>query len=416
MKQLDYIDEEQENSAQDFIMKFQQLTGPLMAKGFEDTTLYIYNRFISQNEVGGSPGRFGVTDEEFHNFNIWRKEKWNKTLNSTSTHDTKRGEDVRARINVLSEMHQEWNEKVSLWNELNRKNKTVLNRNNFPDRNDEYFLYQTLIGTFPFDDNELESYIKRIQEYAVKSVREAKIYTAWIKPNERYENAYTQFIAKILDNNPGNEFLNDFREFNKITSFYGMLNSLSQLIIKTASPGIPDFYQGTELWDLSLVDPDNRHPVDYDIRSKYLDNIKAVNNSNLKSEINRLFKDYHTGEIKMFITCRALELRNKNKELFIESDYSPLKIEGRFAKNLFGFNRTHNGKSIIILVPRLLTEITEPFKIPTGEHSWGDTFVITSGEIKEWNNCFTGESLSGGKKISVSTIFKTFPYAILYSD
>lgn len=417
MRQLDFLDEDQEERTIDFIMKFQQLTGPLMAKGFEDTALYIYNRLLSLNEVGGNPDKFGFSDDEFHLFNLRRFEYWNKTMNASSTHDTKRGEDVRARINVLSEIPHDWEEKVTKWNELNRKYKTLLGKNNFPDRNDEYFLYQTLIGSFPFEEDEYESYIKRIQEYAVKAVREAKIYTAWIKPNEKYEKAYTDFIANILDNNEQNEFLKDFREFNRGVSFYGMLNSLSQLIIKITSPGIPDFYQGTELWDLSLVDPDNRRPVDYNKRLNYLEKIKNLNTSKTIHLIQELFAHYTTGEIKLFTLYRSLDFRNKNKELFINGDYKNIKIEGEFTSNLFGFSRTLNNKTVIVLVPRFFTEITQPFKIPAGENFWDNTFVIPTAANKKWINCLTGEELkSSSGRLSLKEIFHIFPYALLTNE
>lgn len=411
-KQYDLFDEQQKKKAINFVMKFQQLTGPLMAKGFEDTTLYVYNRFLSQNEVGGNPAAFGISDEEFHAFSRERSKLWRHTLNSTSTHDTKRGEDVRARINVLSEIPDEWNEKLIKWNELNKKYKSSYGRTLVPDRNDETFLYQTLLGAFPFGDAEHKTFIKRVQEYVIKATREAKVYTAWINPGKRFEDMYTKFVESILSQD-NKEFLNDFREFQNKVAFYGMFNALSQVLVKITSPGVPDFYQGTELWDFSLVDPDNRRPIDYVKRSSMIEKIKNISEDNIDSEIKRLFAEYGTGEIKLFTVLRALELRNSNKELFSEGEYIPLAIEGKFTRNLFGFIRKLEDKSIIILVPRLLTEITKIHNIPSGKDFWKDTSIKPGINIKSWKNCFTGEIISGNKSLSVQEIFNKYPFALL---
>lgn len=414
-KQFDLFDEEQKRNALNFVMKFQQLTGPLMAKGFEDTTLYIYNRFLSLNEVGGNPARFGISDEEFHEFNIKRNKRWNHTLNSTSTHDTKRGEDVRARINVLSEIPEEWEGRLTKWHAVNRQHKVLLGRRYMPENNEEMFLYQTIIGAFPFSQDEHETFIKRIKEYIVKASREAKIHTAWIKPNERFETAYQKFAEAVLTENDDNEFLKDVKEFNEKISFFGMLNSLSQVFIKTASPGVPDFYQGTELWDFSLVDPDNRRPIGYEKRTSMLERIKKINEDNIDTEIKRLFTEYETGEIKLFTIYRALELRNYNKDLFTKGGYLPLKIEGKYARSLFGFIRSFEEKNIIVLVPRLLTGITEVNKIPAGKEYWKDTFIKPGVASKHWKNCFTGEDITGNKALAVQDIFNKYPFALLES-
>ena len=251
----DYVSEEEKRDWLHFAMRFQQLTGPVMAKGVEDTTLYVYNRLLSLNEVGGRPDHFGCSLEEFHKFNTKKRDLWPDSLNATSTHDTKRGEDARARINVLSEMPDEWLKKLRTWIRINRGKKKRVHGLAVPDRNDEYFLYQTLIGAWPFSDAEYPEFIERIKAYIVKAVREAKVHTAWLKPDTEYENAYVSFAEKILARSEANEFLKELIPFCRRVSHYGILNSLSQTLIKITSPGVPDFYQGTELWDLSLVDP-----------------------------------------------------------------------------------------------------------------------------------------------------------------
>ena len=262
---------EQKDKSLNFLMKFQQLTGPIIAKGFEDTVLYVFNRLISLNEVGSSPNKFGISLTEFYSFNKKRFSNWRYTLNTTSTHDTKRGEDVRARINVLSEIPEEWIKKVRLWNKINNKFKKQRDSYLIPDKNLEYFIYQTIIGSYPFDIVSNGNYLQRIKQYLIKCMREAKEHSSWTKPDTEYESSALNFLENMLDKN--NEFYEDFITFQKKVAFFGVYNSLSQTLIKITSPGIPDFYQGTELWDLFLVDPDNRQPVDYNKRKKYLNEI-----------------------------------------------------------------------------------------------------------------------------------------------
>lgn len=261
----------------DFVMRFQQITGPIMAKGLEDTVFYIYNRLISLNEVGGSPDRFGTSLETFHGKNIERLKFWPHALIATSTHDTKRSEDVRARINVLSEIPDEWRKRLIQWRRLNKKNKPVVDGQRVPDLNEEYHLYQTLIGAWPtgeVDETRYEVFKKRIKDYMLKAIREAKVNTSWISPNTLYEDAVTMFIETIMRNTPDNKFIKDLTAFQKMISHYGMYNSLSQTLLKITSPGVPDFYQGTEIWDFSLVDPDNRRSVDYNLRISMLEELK----------------------------------------------------------------------------------------------------------------------------------------------
>ena len=284
----EYLDEAEKDEWLRFAMRFQQFTGPLMAKGLEDTASYVYNKLISLNEVGGRPDRFGCLVKEFHSFNRKRQKQWPHSFNTTSTHDTKRGEDVRARINVLSEIPREWESNVRNWSRLNKSKKSRVRDMYVPDKNDEYFLYQTLIGAFPFVEAEYAEFVERIKQYITKAVREAKVHTEWIKPDVPYESAYMAFLEDILDTSEENAFLKDFLPFQRKIAHYGMLNSLSQELIKITSPGIPDLYQGTELWDLSLVDPDNRRPVNFERRialSQYICNKAATDLPGLVSEL-----------------------------------------------------------------------------------------------------------------------------------
>jgi (1->4)-alpha-D-glucan 1-alpha-D-glucosylmutase len=257
----------------DFVMRFQQITGPVMAKGLEDTAFYVYNRLVSLNEVGGMPERFGTPIETFHGQNIERMKSWPHALIASSTHDTKRSEDVRARINVLSEIPDEWRRHLALWRRLNRKRRLMVDGQFAPDRNEEYLFYQTLVGAWPVGEMDEAGYAgfrERIRGYMLKAIREAKVNTSWVNPNAIYEDAVMIFVDSVLSDARGNQFPKEFLPFRQKISHFGMFNSLSQTLLKITCPGVPDFYQGTEIWDFSLVDPDNRRPVDYGLRTEML--------------------------------------------------------------------------------------------------------------------------------------------------
>ncbi|HEV3052042.1 MAG TPA: malto-oligosyltrehalose synthase, partial [Longimicrobium sp.] len=273
----DSLDERARRQHARFVMKFQQLTGPVMAKGVEDTTFYVYNRLVSLNEVGGEPDRFGIDPEEFHAFNLERAEKWPHALSSSSTHDTKRSEDVRARINVLSEIPELWSERVNAWHGFNAAKLRRDGRRPVPDANDEYLLYQSLLGAWPFgemDDQARQDFTARVQAYMEKATREAKRHTSWLNPNAAYDDGLREFVADILADG-GSAFLEDLLPFQGLVARLGMVNSLAQTLVKIASPGVPDIYQGQELWDFSLVDPDNRRPVDYELRMRLMNDIET---------------------------------------------------------------------------------------------------------------------------------------------
>jgi (1->4)-alpha-D-glucan 1-alpha-D-glucosylmutase len=413
----DYVSEEEKRDWLHFAMRFQQFTGPVMAKGVEDTTLYGYNRLVSLNEVGGRPDHFGCSLEEFHHFNTKRRDLWPDSLNATSTHDTKRGEDVRARINVLSEMPDEWLKKLRTWIKINRGKKKRVQGLVVPDRNDEYFLYQTLIGAFPFLDADYPDFVQRIKAYIVKAVREAKVHTAWLKPDTEYEDAYVSFVEKILARSQANAFLKDIIPFCKRISHYGMLNSLSQTLIKITSPGVPDFYQGTELWDLNLVDPDNRRPVDFEKRRAMLAGIREEEDSDIDRLIRDLLSTREDGKIKLFLIYRALEARRTHREVFLEGAYLPLESGGRFGSHVIAFARRHEQQWAMAIAPRFFSHLIQEGDFPLGRKIWQDTEVIMPGEAPAaWRNVITNEVLSAGKALPVGDALLNFPVALLMGE
>jgi (1->4)-alpha-D-glucan 1-alpha-D-glucosylmutase len=399
-----------------FVMKFQQLTGPLMAKGVEDTLLYIYNPLLSLNEVGGNPGQFGISVEAFHTFNQKRCDRWPNTQNATATHDTKRGEDLRARLNVLSELPEEWRQQVKAWQQLNHVQKTQVNGKSVPSPNDEYFLYQTLIGAFPFGEAELPEFNERIKQYAIKAVREAKVHTDWLHPNNAYEEGYLAFIDKILAEPPSNSFLQAFCPFQKCIAAYGIYNSLSQVLLKYAAPGVPDLYQGTELWDLNLVDPDNRRPVDYVKRRSLLQDIHTRTSDNPVLLMKDLLATPADGRIKLFLTTQMIQARKAYSELFQRGDYQPLEVRGKFANCAVAFARRYRNTVAIAIAPRFLTSLIQPESLPLGE-VWQDTHIELPSELgTNWKNSITSESIVCDCRLPLAEVFQHFPGALLLSQ
>jgi (1->4)-alpha-D-glucan 1-alpha-D-glucosylmutase len=417
--------EENKREWLDFVMRFQQITGPVMAKGVEDTAFYIYNRLVSLNEVGGAPERFGTPLDTFHGQNIERSKFWPHALITSSTHDTKRSEDVRARINVLSEIPDEWRRHVLLWRRLNRKKKMLVDNQAVPDRNEEYLLYQTLIGVWPTGAMDEDSYGKfraRIREYMLKAAREAKVNTSWINQSALYEEALGIFIGKILDNRGDNPFLRDFVDFQKKISGYGMCNSLSQTLLRIASPGVPDFYQGTEVWNFALVDPDNRHPVDYDMGIKMLAEIDRLEQEVGRRELSgRLWFDRESGMIKQYIISRALQYRMRSGALFEQGEYLPLEVQGSRADNVCAFARRLGNEKAIVAVPRFLTRvITDPAEPFFGEEVWDNSYVVVpyAAEGAAYRSIFTGETIDVQRRneasiLPLSGIFAHLPVALL---
>jgi len=408
-----------------FVMKFQQTTSPVTAKGVEDTAFYIYNRLTSLNEVGGEPQHFGVSLSSFHQYMQERATQWPSSLSSTSTHDTKRSEDVRARISVLSELPSEWRQHLRTWNRLNKKAKHTINEQPAPSLNEEYLIYQTLLGAWPFgafSEPVHHQFVTRMQDYAVKAFREAKVTTSWLNPDEAYEAAVCEFLSRILSLSSTNPFLQDFLPFQQRLAGYGIYNSLSQVLIKTLAPGVPDFYQGTELWDFSLVDPDNRQPVDYLLREQRLSELHHRQKTTSPLDfVHALLQDTESGLIKMYLTTTALHFRKSHPQLFFEGDYRPLEAKGERAQHVCGFMRQDRTNICLTVFPRFLTSlIPDPATRPLGESVWGQTWITLPSEIPNhsFRNILTQEivtpqNLPGMLGLPLGTLFQHFPFALL---
>ncbi len=411
-----HLSEDDKNLWLSFVMRFQQFTSPLMAKGLEDTTFYIFNRLVSLNEVGGNPGRFGLSVEDFHAFNKARATRLYYGLNATATHDTKRGEDTRARINVLSELPDEWERRVREWSEQNRKHKQIISGEEVPDKNQEYFLYQTLVGTFPFSRRVDEDFLNRIKSYMIKAARESKVHTFWQDPNLEYEQALLRFTEAVLDQAESNYFLSSFIEFQSLIAHYAVFNGLSQPLIKIASPGLPDFYQGSELWDLSLVDPDNRRRVDFERREDYLRQIKERASRPL-ALIEDMLASKEDGRIKLFTIYKALDARKLHKQLFEEGEYMPLNVTGGGSRHVIAFARCRTKSWAVTIAPRLLASLIKDDELPLGERVWEDTTVeLPANAPREWHQVFTDQSLGSSSGLLLSEVFRYFPLGLLTND
>jgi (1->4)-alpha-D-glucan 1-alpha-D-glucosylmutase len=407
-----------------FIGKFQQTTSPVAAKGIEDTALYSYNRLLSLNEVGADPTRFGYDPAFVHRWLADRHRQWPLALSATSTHDTKRGEDVRARLNVLSEIPQAWKAAVTRWRALNRRFKAEVNGAPAPDPNEEYLIYQTLVGGWPFDESAAPPFGERLAAYLTKAMREAKVNTSWLEPNEEHEAAVLRFAATLLE--ARRPFLQAFRPFQARVAELGIYNSLSQLLIKITAPGIPDFYQGTELWDLSLVDPDNRRPVDYGLRRELLAGLPSADAAD---EASALLEHRADGRIKLFTMVRALHVRGNMRDVFEEGEYIPLATAGASRDHLFAFARRREHRIVLTCVPRLVATLAgERHAPPIGHDVWDDTAVtLPAGAPGRYRNVFTGATLTAragrdgaaeepSATLQAADIFDRFPVALLVGE
>ena len=405
-----------------FTMKFQQLSGPVMAKGLEDTACYVYSRFISANEVGGSPAQFGISLEEFHHGNLERAQNWPHSMLNTSTHDSKRSEDVRARLNVLSEMPKEWSSNAIAWRRVNRsKKRTLADGRLVPDANEEYFLYQTLVGAWPLEmagEAERKAFILRVQEYMTKAVHEAKVNLSWISQDEEYVQALTGFIERILT--PGtharsNAYLQQVERFLRPVKFFGCINGLAQLLLKLTAPGVPDVYRGNELWDFSMVDPDNRRPVDYGIRERAMAELlkRASEAASLCRELLETFND---GRAKLWTTMRTLRFRREHVALFRYGSYLPLFASGDAREHVVSFSRRFSGIVAITAVPRFAYTLMEgKVTAPLGGECWKDTTLeVPEGSPNHFRNLITDEVVSVSEgRLLCREVFATFPVALL---
>lgn len=400
-----------------FVMRMQQYSGPLMAKGVEDTSLYVFNRLLSLNEVGGNPDHFGISLNEFHAYNQRNRQNWQYTMNATATHDTKRGEDTRARINVLSEIPDEWDQQVNAWSAINRGLRRDRKGYAMPDRNDEYLLYQTLVGAFPLEKHEQEFFVERVKDYIIKAIREAKAHTAWLRPDEEYEEACMDFVEKVLDPSISSQFLEAFLPFQERIAYYGMFNSLSQTLLKLAAPGVPDFYQGTEFWELSMVDPDNRRPVDFEQRRAALSTMQQQLKTDSLSLVKELLEAKTDGRIKLLLTTQGLKARAHYRDLFLEGEYLPLEVHGSFANHIVAFARRYQNQYAVAIAPRFLTQLIQPGENPLGEAVWKDTHLtLPEGVPTTWMNVLTEQPLQSGSHLPIGAALSHFPVALLISQ
>jgi (1->4)-alpha-D-glucan 1-alpha-D-glucosylmutase len=405
------LDPEGREEHMHFVLKFQQFTGPIMAKGVEDTVFYIFNRLAALNEVGGEPQQFGISVDTFHQCNFDRHQNWPATLLATSTHDTKRSEDVRARMLAISEMPDVWRRSLQKWRTVNRRWKKEVNESEAPDSNEEYLLYQTLLGTWPMTANGAPEkkvdakYVVRIQNYMTKALNEAKLNTSWIQPNEAWLTATRDFVAKILEPGAKNKFLTTFLPVAEEIARLGAINSLAQTLLKLTSPGVPDVYQGNEVWDFSLVDPDNRRPVDYKRRAEMLSCLTSK-----KPE--ELLQNWPDGRIKMLLTQRALHFRNENVDLFRSGNYLPLRASGTFADHVIAFARHLDRQSVIVVVPRVSSRIGFP---PVGDHWKGTAIELPDGfPLERWRQVITGhEFWIKGRQVRVADAMSILPFAMI---
>jgi (1->4)-alpha-D-glucan 1-alpha-D-glucosylmutase len=396
------------------VQRLQQLAAAAAAKGVEDTALYRYHRLISLNDVGGHPGRFGCPLERFHDFITRRCRHWLHSMNGSSTHDAKRSEDVRARINVLSEMPEKWRRQVQSWCSLNREHKVRLDGRRVPHPPVEYFIYQTLVGACPLDPDHLPGFTERAAACIVKAAREAKQQTSWIDPQPAYEGALSTFVRRILAPLPENSFLKEFWPFLQEIAHYGAFNALSQTLIKITAPGVPDFYRGTELLRFSLVDPDNRRPVDFTVRRQWLAKIRARHKSEPLALIADLLENKLNGQIKLFLIYAALQTRRQHADLFQKGRYMPLTAAGRRADHVVAFARRCAGAWSLTLVPRFVSGLVAPHADPLGGAVWGDTACRLPPHAPAfWTDTFTSGGIESRGWLKVGDAFRYFPAALL---
>ncbi len=394
-------------------MHFQQLTGPVMAKAVEDTAFYRYLRLVSLNEVGGEPQHFGTSPAAFHTV-VQQTQRFHPlSMLASATHDHKRGEDVRARLHALSELPQEWRRRVRRFALLNRSRRQEIGGRRVPSRNDEYLLYQTLIGAWPFEIEAPEAlaasdFADRIVAYMIKALREAKLETGWTAPDPAYEEGVTQFVRRILDPVSGRAFIADLLPFANQIARIGAVNGLAQTLLKLTVPGVPDSYQGTELWDLSLVDPDNRRPVDFELRRRWLAEPRAAS---------ELVRDWRSGRIKQQLIARTLALRKRQPALFRDGDYLPLAPAGAHAERIVAFARRTDQALAIVIVPRLVAPLLRDRELPLpAAVAWEDSAVeLLEGASGPLVNELTGRryALPPSGRLAIAGVLAELPVALL---
>lgn len=419
-KGLDRAGEKEKQLRANFVGRFQQFTGPMMAKAVEDTAFYRFNRLVSLNEVGGDPSRFGLSVAAFHQQNLERQNRYPHSLIALSTHDTKRSEDVRARINALSEIPSRWKECVLKWSRWNKRKKVKFDGDLAPSRNDEYLLYQTILGTWPAvspTGTALDEYVERLCQYMTKALREAKVNSSWISPNEGYERATHEFIKSILATEPASAFRVDFEPFADLVMRWGWWNSLSQTLLKLTCPGVPDTYPGTEVWSLRLVDPDNRRPVDFQQLEQQLATLEQrAADSGRTALLKNLVDRASDGNVKMFLHQQALQLRQEAPGLFTTGQYLPLEVVGSQAEHVCAFARVQGNTQAIVAVPRFVASLVPGGQPPLGDSVWMDAAVLLPAELRGagWKNYFSQEPLEiSGDRLHVGQALAHFPVSLL---
>jgi (1->4)-alpha-D-glucan 1-alpha-D-glucosylmutase len=412
---------EQADERRQFALKVQQVSGPVAAKGVEDTAFYRYYPLASLNEVGGDLDARPLSPDEFHRLMRQRMANWPHSMSGTATHDSKRGEDMRARLHVLSEVPDAWGEAFLRWQAMNRPLIRDIDGDPAPDTNEEYLLYQTLVGTWPLTEmmsEEREQYHRRIVPYMEKALREAKVHTSWMNPSEAYETAVFDFIRDLLGVG-GGAFRADLSAFVSDIADSGFINSLAQLVLKTTIPGVPDFYQGTELWDFNLVDPDNRRPVDFEDRRRRMDKL-LQNERDVERTARELRDRWPDPDVKLWVTARTLALRRDWPEVFSYGDYVPLSATGPAAEHVLAFARQFGGRTAVTVVPRhiqILRE-TRPTDNPLNADWSGTQLLLPESEGGTWRCQLTGQSLDSqgtGQEaaLEVAPLFEVLPVALL---
>ena len=371
-----------------FIHRWQVFTGPLIAKGFEDTTCYIYTPLLSLNEVGSDPNFFETVGDLslFHTYNARKQLTFPFSLNATSTHDTKRSEDFRARLNVLSELYEDWSFARCQWQSWNHCHKIDVNGMMAPNENEENLIYQSLLGGWPLDDDQIEKFKNRFLTFLTKALREAKVNSKWAAPNQNYEEEVLRFTQNILSD-PTSLFFQSFKKIQAKIAFYGMLNSLAQTILKITAPGIPDFYQGNEVWRFDLVDPDNRQLINFLEISRKLTDIKNNKNFNNSIKFVELLSHWKDGSIKLAIIYKLLQLRNQYPSLFLNGSYIPLEVSGPLAMHLIAFARRYQNKVLVVVVLRWFTSLLNLEQYTFSPLLWENTEIILPSEFPlTWQN------------------------------
>jgi len=430
LRNLGDFPESERQAVINFTLKFQQVTGPVTAKGVEDSAFYVYYRLVSLNEVGGTPARFGTTLVGFHRRNLDTRRQHPHTMLATSTHDNKRSEDVRARINVLSEMPNEWRVWVNRFARINAAAKTVVEEHPAPDRNDEYMIYQTILGAWPLEllDGDppgvLAQFRERLIAYFIKAARESGRHTTWLNPNTEYEHALRHFVERILPDEPNATFRSEMRRILTRVVRIGQFNSLSQTLLKLTCIGVPDIYQGNEVWDFSLVDPDNRRPVDYEHRRALLAGLRqrlAEGGDAVRAELaDELLANPNDGRIKLYVIYTTLQLRREQPKLFEQGQYVPVRAEGGRRNFVAAFARVHNGRRVLVVAPRLILTLCGRQPAPVGPVVWEDTWLDLPRDptSRVYRNCFTSEKLAvqeqdGMTGLALGDVLRRFPVALL---